>query len=538
MNGAFSKMRESLSGAYALARDLPEFLAARVTVEQAQEEIKRALDRRQESFLDLARARIYENPRSPYLKLLKAVGCEFADLQSEIHRCGLERTLERLAREGVYLTPDEFKGKKKVVRGSVAFWVVPAELVRADSSPGMTTRSSGSRGRPFRSFLSLDLVAAWALGQCVLFAAHRLFSNAHAVYDAILPAGAGVATLLFNARFGIASDRWFARKIPIKDYLTGWHHALTTYLIVLMGKRYGPGFPRPESVGHEELQRIIDWIVNKRRNGKACCLRATVSNATRIARLAWECGISLEGTKFIVGGEPLTEPKQEVIARAGAGAIPVYGTEPGLYVGLGCANPRHIDDLHVNQYLLALVPRPGPFLPDDPSIHPLLFTTTHRSAPALLLNVELGDYATFDERDCGCALQKAGLTLHLHHIRSYDKFTSEGMNYFYGDLYEFFERTLPLEFGGGPGDYQLVEEEDENGQTRITLRVHPQIGEIDQQKLLARLRDGMGRGSWGNEFQARIWEVAGTLRVKREAPDAGSRGKILPLHVSADRKWR
>jgi hypothetical protein len=105
------------------------------------------------------------------------------------------------------------------------------------------------------------------------------------------------------------------------------------------------------------------------------------------------------------------------------------------------------------------------------------------------------------------------------------------MNYFYGDLYEFFEKTLPSEFGGGPGDYQLVEEEDENGRTRLTLRAHPQIGAIDEPKLLGRLRDELARRSWSHEFQTRIWQRAGTLRVKREPPFASARGKILPLHI-------
>ena len=35
------------------------------------------------------------------------------------------------------------------------------------------------------------------------------------------------------------------------------------------------------------------------------------------------------------------------------------------------------------------------------------------------------------------------------------------MNYSGGDLVDLRETQIPLEFGGGPGDYQLVEEEDE-----------------------------------------------------------------------------
>ncbi len=184
--------------------------------------------------------------------------------------------------------------------------------------------------------------------------------------------------------------------------------------------------------------------------------------------------------------------------------------------------------MHRNVVALVLHPEP---LDAAAAIQPLLFTTITPLADRLLLNVENGDYGTLERRDCGCALEKAGLDLHLRGIRSYEKFTGEGMNYFYAGLLELIEKALPAEFGGGPGDYQLVEEEDEKGQTRLTLRVDPRIGDLDEERLLGRLRAGLARGSWENEFQARVWDGAGTLRVQREAPFASDRGKILPLRM-------
>jgi len=104
------------------------------------------------------------------------------------------------------------------------------------------------------------------------------------------------------------------------------------------------------------------------------------------------------------------------------------------------------------------------------------------------------------------------------------------MNYFYGDLYELFEKILPSEFGGGPGDYQLVEEEDSRGQTRLTLVVHPEVVSLDKDRLLARLREAISEGSRAKQFMTKIWQDAGTFRIKREIPFASPRGKILPLH--------
>jgi hypothetical protein len=106
------------------------------------------------------------------------------------------------------------------------------------------------------------------------------------------------------------------------------------------------------------------------------------------------------------------------------------------------------------------------------------------------------------------------------------------MNYFYGDLFELFEKTLPAEFGGGPGDYQLVEEEDSNGQTRLTLLVRPEVGKVDEERLLARFKEALEQESKGARFTANVWQKSGTFRVRRQAPHSSPRGKISPLHIA------
>jgi hypothetical protein len=106
------------------------------------------------------------------------------------------------------------------------------------------------------------------------------------------------------------------------------------------------------------------------------------------------------------------------------------------------------------------------------------------------------------------------------------------MNYFYGDLFELLEKIIPCEFGGGPGDYQLVEEEDGNGQTRLTLLVHPLVEKIDEERLLTRLQLGLAEGSRNNRFMSKLWQDSRTFRIRREVPHASPRGKILPLHLN------
>jgi hypothetical protein len=504
----------------------------RVPIARAEEEIKRALDNREERFLEVVRTLIYGRPESPYLTLLSHAGCAFADLQRQVRVHGLEATLARLAQEGVYLTANEFKGKVDVVRGAKVFRVSRDDFARPDWSPGLMVQSSGTSNAPQRGHVALDWLSIWTPSKGIFLSAHDLLSASHAVYDNILPAPAATYSLFHNARLGIATERWFAQRWPIDRPAEDVRSLWSTALIVAMGKWFGPGFPRPELLALREFRPVLDWISTRRREGKRCCLDVTASNAVRIARMAMENGVSLEGTTCCLHGEPFTEAKREIIEQAGARCTTRYSFSIGMNTGHGCANRAHIDEIHVNQYMLAVIAHPRPLELGGPGIRPLLFTTLFPQTALMHLNVENGDYATLEERTCGCALERVGLRLHLHRIRSYEKFTAEGWTYFYGDLYGLMEKTLPSEFGGDPGHYQLVEEEDEHGQTRLTLLVDPEVGELDEEKLHARIREEFLRGTLGDGWVARAWWYrGGTFRIRREPPRASSRGKILPLQL-------
>jgi hypothetical protein len=204
---------------------------------------------------------------------------------------------------------------------------------------------------------------------------------------------------------------------------------------------------------------------------------------------------------------------------------------------MGCGNPLYTDEVHINQYMLALISHERRIAVDTP-VRPMLCTTLSPVHSRFLINVENGDYGTVLRRDCGCALEKVGLTSHLYHIRSFEKFTSEEMNYYYGNLFDTFEKTFPSEFGGRLGDYQLVEAENATGKATLTLRVHPRIGDVDEKTLLRRLNEELSKGSGSRtqEFQNRVWQNAGVLRVSREIPYESSRGKVLPLYIERERR--
>src|SRR5688500_17959705 len=79
-----------------LARDLPGFLQSPITVEQALATVKRRLGTRRSRLVAMAESAIFGYPRSPYLKLLRAAGCEAGDFHDLADREGVEGALTRL----------------------------------------------------------------------------------------------------------------------------------------------------------------------------------------------------------------------------------------------------------------------------------------------------------------------------------------------------------------------------------------------------------------------------------------------------------
>jgi hypothetical protein len=243
-------------------------------------------------------------------------------------------------------------------------------------------------------------------------------------------------------------------------------------------------------------------------------------------------GVSLEGVTFLASGEPMTEAKHRAIEAAGANTIVLYGFEPGsVWAGQGCANPIHRDEMHLSLNTLAVV-NPLALSWGERTVHPLLYTTLYHSAGRLLINAENGDYAELDERNCGCGMQELGLTLHVHGVRSYEKLTAEGMSYPVEELVDILESRLPAQFGGGPCDYQLVEEEGAGGQTRLTLRIHPRLGALDEARILSRFLEELGRADRNQRFVTETWRTSGTFRVARLEPRTSPRGKTLSVHLT------
>jgi hypothetical protein len=130
----------------ALCLRLPRYLRQPLTRDQALATLRRRLERREDDFLDLVRRAVYGETGSPYRALLRFAGCEYADLERAVRTEGVEGALEALYRQGVYLTVDELKGRRPVIRGATTVPLDPVALRNPLTAGLLHARTSGSGG--------------------------------------------------------------------------------------------------------------------------------------------------------------------------------------------------------------------------------------------------------------------------------------------------------------------------------------------------------------------------------------------------------
>jgi hypothetical protein len=98
------------------------------------------------------------------------------------------------------------------------------------------------------------------------------------------------------------------------------------------------------------------------------------------------------------------------------------------------------------------------------------------------------------------------------------------------DVLGVLEDALPARFGGGPGDYQLVEDETDDGRPRIRLFVRPGVGPDDLRAVGDALLLALGSASAAERVMSLAWSDGGVVHVERRAPVVLPSGKIRPVH--------
>ena len=491
------------------------------------------LREREASTLRVFRDGIYADDTSPYRQLLRHAGITYDDVAELVRAEGVEGTLGRLHRAGVRLSIDEFKGRRTIRRGSVEITPQATDFNNRMPSPHFEVRTGGSRGPGRRLLVDLDLLTHEAAYESCAAVEFGLLERPRALWRPVPPGSAGIKGILKYAKAGLPTARWFSQN-PVWS-LPEWRHTLFTTGLMMAARLSGHPLAWPEYVPVGQAEHVARWLAESRKQGAAGILNTNAASAVRVCEAAAAHGLDISGSFFRVGGEPYTTGKASVISRAGCRAVSNYAMSEVGRIASACGNPQALDDLHVASDKVAVLAR-DVFPSGATSPVPGLFLTTlHPSTPKLMINVEVGDYATLSTRACGCIWHRLGQTLYVHGIRSYEKLTADGMHFVGSDLLDLVEQALPAQFGGCTLDYQLVEDE-RDGVPTVTLVVSPRVGILDEHHLKSVVIDRLGSGSATCRMMANRWRDADTLRVARREPHITAAGKVPTLHVRyADR---
>lgn len=517
-----------------LARGLRSYLRRRLSIHDAREIIRQRFDQREANFLGMVERGIFDVPTSPYLPLLAQAGCQFADVRSMVRTRGVEATLRALRDAGVFVTFEEFKGRRRLVRGGVDVAVTTSDFANPSRQHHYWTESGGSTGAGTRVSTDLAKLADTAPYLMIANDAHGLTGAPKAIWRGLLPAGAAINYLLASAITGDVPSRWFTPIAP-RDLTSSRKYPLATYSILALSRLSGARLPWPTRVGLDRADIVARWAASAAAEHGRCHVSTSASMALRACLAAAEAGLDLTGVCFSGGGEPMTPAKARGIEQTGARCRPTYfSTETGP-MGMSCGHPTEPNDQHLLEDAVALIQSPHEVASSGRVVDAFNVTCLLPSSTHVMLNVELDDYGVVEQRSCACAFEALGLTTHIRRIRSFRKLTGEGVTLVGSDMERILEDVLPAAFGGSPLDYQLTEEEDADGRTRISLVVSPRVAVADEAAVIDTVMRALAGSGAGADHARASWQLAGTLRVRRAEPAWTDRGKLQPLHLNRSR---
>jgi len=491
--------------------------------------VERQLADRSRSFLKILERGIYANPRSPYARLLNHARIDYSTIEARVRQEGVEKALEWLYDEGVYITFEEFKGRRPIQRPGIEFSVRPEDFDNPLLERHYELKSGGSRGVGTRIIVDFDLLTHESAYHALSIECLGLHDRPVAIWYGVPPVVNGIKHVFRNAKIGKPVEKWFSQG------RLGFHPKKLKYFVftnyAIYGSRlFGTPLAIPEYTPFEQAHKVAEWLAAKKNSGRPAELHTNPSSGVRICLAALQRGLDISGTFFRFNSEPFTPAKAKVVASTGSRAAAQYSLAEIGNIGMACGNPSATDDVHILLDKLAVIQREKTLLNSSVRVGALLYTTLLPSCPKLMLNVQSDDYGNLETRDCGCLFHRMGFHLHLSTIRSYDKLTSEGMTFLGSELITLVEETLPGRFGGNPTDYQFVEEE-EGGLPKISIVISPRVGTVDEGAVVEAVLGRLGSYPGCKHMMTELWKDGETLRVIRREPLATGAAKILPLHI-------
>jgi len=492
-------------------------------LEEAVADAQRLAGVRDDRFLSLARDAVYGFAPSPYLKLLRRIGCEYGDLEKEVRLNGVQATLQRLAAQGVYVTHDEMKGRQAARRGSDEYHFRAEDFDNPLVVPDFKKSTSGTTGRATPIGLSFEHFREQLAQTALSTKIHRVESAAVAHWAP--PSGWCISRTLRMSKVIGGVDRWFSQ-LPLQRSRGSVFEGASTLGFTTLSRWLGIRIAAPEYVPMDEPQPVVDWMLAQRGSGRRAVVVTFPATAVRACLAASQANLSLDGVVFLIGGETITASKRQSIEDSGAVCVPLFGCTETGESGEGCLNPLSPDDMHLYEHKFVLASRRHS-VGAVKDLETPLFTGLGRAAPKIVVNGDTGDAGTVERRDCGCPWGDLGYRTHWRDVWSYSKLTAEGMTLPGDEVYEILERHMPQRFGGGAGDYQLIAEPEQGGFVRYRLAVNPSVGPLDEQAVARAFREALAVGSL--RAMAELLGRAGHLSVVRRAPMLQPGGKSLPV---------
>ena len=507
-----------------LLTDLPAHLHRPISPAHARAVIGRRLARQREHFLRRVQCMLTPGPgaSSVYRQLFDWAGCEYGDVERMVLQDGLESALRWLLRAGIYLTVEEMKGHRPVIRGSRSVAMSQDSLINPESKPGVLSQSSGSRGSGTPLLYDLDFARECAMDLCAYLSARGGDEWRRAAW--VSPGTSALFSILTMSISSFEAHRWFSQ-VHDRDPGLPARYRWSSAAIVLASRVVGRPIPNPEHVSMRDPTPIARWLAETRRKGRTPFLHCFASAAVAICEAADAIGADISGSEFLVSGEPFTPMRQQATRSAGVRAFPRYSCTGVGHVAYGCEAGIQPDDLHLLSDLNVVVQSA-----DATGPAPLYYTSLSPHAALTLLNVSVGDTAVISRRSCGCPLESIGWDTHLHTIRSDEKLTAGGSSLLDVDIVRILERDLPAQFGGSAVDYQLVDDETVDGQPLIRLLVAPNVGDVDESEIERAFSKAIASAGGAEHIMMKIWEAGRTLRVERRSPYMTSGGKMHHVH--------
>ena len=499
---------------------LPRFLKTPISFDEAEATVRANVATREQRLIDKLEAAVFSYASSPYLQLFECAGLTKDAVIQIIRSRGVEGALEEFRSRGVYVTWEEFKGRQTARRAGRTFHFKPEDFDNPMIKPGRSTSSSGSSGVPVRVGNDLEDNTQSCVDWSVLFRAWGLEDSPLVFWTADF---SGMAIRYLKcSKIGKHYERWFISSpvtSPGEKFRARLVHGYT---------RFWAGYPKAEPAPLNACEPLLHCLLQYLEEGRRPILNCTPSGALELSRRAVRTGRSLRGVHFLLGAEPLSEARRAGIVASGAVPIPTYGTSEAGWIGAQFPGAEHADEVAVFRDAYAVIPLPEDNSDETHAVSPLLLTNLRPAAPKVLINTGIGDTARISTYRPSQYAESLGYDLCLHQIRSFGKVTVFGSTFAMADLRILLEDILPRTCGGGPGDYQLVETEEE-GAARLILRVNPDVtgthSDEIRQTFLAELE--ALQHFYGPMTQ--VLEQGPNLLIKRQKPTVGPTGKLSPV---------